>query len=119
MRNGERLDAELQIVKFDREEHKITKSPNVICRETVELCRRAEAMGASWITIHGRTPQQRTEPVNTEAIRLIADSLSLPVVANGDVTTLNDALSLVDTCHVKGRCPVCVFCYLNTLCLAL
>lgn len=81
-------------------------------RETVELCRRAEAMGASWITVHGRTPLQRTEPVNSEAIRLIADSVSLPVVANGDVTTLDDALSLVDICHVKGRCPVFYMCVL-------
>ena len=40
-------------------------------RETVEYARRAESAGAAWITVHGRTPKQRMEPVNVEAIKLV------------------------------------------------
>lgn len=40
-------------------------------RETVQLVRRAEHAGVSWITVHGRTVKQRGEPANMEAIRLV------------------------------------------------
>lgn len=36
---------------------------------TVDLCRQMEAAGASYLTVHGRTKDQRGEPVNLEAIR--------------------------------------------------
>ena len=35
------------------------------------FCRRMEAAGASFITVHGRTREQRGQPVNLEAIRTI------------------------------------------------
>ena len=41
------------------------------CRLTVELVRRAEQCGVSWITVHGRTPKQRAEPASMEAIKLV------------------------------------------------
>ena len=44
----------------------------------------------SWITVHGRTINERASPVNMEAIRIIKDSVRVPVVANGDVTCLQD-----------------------------
>jgi tRNA-dihydrouridine synthase 4 len=40
-------------------------------RKTVDLVRAAEAAGVSYLTVHGRTPQQKSEPVNTEAIKLV------------------------------------------------
>ncbi|XP_046681758.1 tRNA-dihydrouridine(20a/20b) synthase [NAD(P)+]-like isoform X1 [Homalodisca vitripennis] len=60
-------------------------------RKTVELCRAVEACGATFVTVHGRTPLQRTEPVNIAAFKEIRDSVSLPLIANGDVKTLQDA----------------------------
>jgi len=60
---------------------------------TVDLCRQVEAAGVSFITVHGRTRKQKSseaEPVNLEAIRTIKDSLNIPVVANGDITSLAD-----------------------------
>lgn len=39
--------------------------------KTIDLCRKAEHAGVSHLTIHGRTPNQRSEPVNYDAIRLI------------------------------------------------
>ncbi|XP_025108490.1 tRNA-dihydrouridine(20a/20b) synthase [NAD(P)+]-like isoform X2 [Pomacea canaliculata] len=59
-------------------------------RKTVELCQRAEKSGASWITVHGRTKEQRCQPVNYEAIRIIKDSVGIPVVANGDIRSKPD-----------------------------
>ena len=38
---------------------------------TVELCRRLEAAGAAYLTVHGRTKNQRAEPVNLDAIRAV------------------------------------------------
>ena len=40
-------------------------------RQTVELVRRAEQCGVSWITVHGRTPRQRAEPASMDAIKLV------------------------------------------------
>ena len=42
-------------------------------RQTVELVQAAEQAGVEWITVHGRTAQQRTEPVNFEAIKLVCE----------------------------------------------
>lgn len=47
--------------------------------------------GASWITIHGRTKMQGyTPPAYWRPIGEVARSLSIPVVANGEIWTLDD-----------------------------
>uniref|UniRef100_A0A0X3P290 DUS-like FMN-binding domain-containing protein n=2 Tax=Schistocephalus solidus TaxID=70667 RepID=A0A0X3P290_SCHSO len=68
---------------------------------TVELIRRAAAMGLDWVTIHGRTPSQRTSnPCQWEAIHdIIAARIPhlehgcapMPIFLNGDVTSIEDA----------------------------
>ena len=40
--------------------------------------------------MHGRRKDQRGEPVNLDAIKAIKQSLKIPVVANGDIRTLED-----------------------------
>ena len=54
-------------------------------RRTVELVQQAERAGVNFITVHGRTPQQRRQPVNVEAIALVKSAAAVPIVANGDV----------------------------------
>ncbi|XP_037092084.1 tRNA-dihydrouridine(20a/20b) synthase [NAD(P)+]-like isoform X2 [Pollicipes pollicipes] len=71
-------------------------------RETVELCRRAEAAGVAFVTVHGRTAQQRREPVQLDAIRQVADALRVPVLANGDIRSREDALATADATGVNG-----------------
>ncbi|KAJ2760344.1 tRNA dihydrouridine synthase [Coemansia nantahalensis] len=81
---------------------KIRKHPTDASK-TVELVRRAEKMGVDWITIHGRTRHQKsTEDVDFEAIRLVKESVSVPVLANGGIFSLRDAEEMYDRTGVDG-----------------
>ncbi|XP_022672877.1 tRNA-dihydrouridine(20a/20b) synthase [NAD(P)+]-like [Varroa jacobsoni] len=60
-------------------------------RQTVEFVRRMEAAGVSFLTVHGRTQQQRVEPPNLEAVKLLRESVNIPVVHNGGINTLQEA----------------------------
>nr|XP_038024334.1 tRNA-dihydrouridine(20a/20b) synthase [NAD(P)+]-like [Anas platyrhynchos]XP_038024339.1 tRNA-dihydrouridine(20a/20b) synthase [NAD(P)+]-like [Anas platyrhynchos]XP_038024341.1 tRNA-dihydrouridine(20a/20b) synthase [NAD(P)+]-like [Anas platyrhynchos] len=60
-------------------------------KRTVDLCQKAEATGVSWITVHGRNVEERHQPVHYDAIKVIKESVSIPIVANGDIKTLKDA----------------------------
>jgi tRNA-dihydrouridine synthase 4 len=52
---------------------------------TIEMAQRAEQMGVDWISVHGRTYRQKnTEPVNWEAVKLVKESVGIPVFFNGD-----------------------------------
>ncbi|XP_035478018.1 B-cell receptor-associated protein 29 isoform X2 [Scophthalmus maximus] len=63
-------------------------------RQTVDLCQKAESAGVSWITVHGRTTDERHQPVHYDAIKTIKDSISVPVIANGDIKYLRDVESI-------------------------
>ncbi|RZF47590.1 hypothetical protein LSTR_LSTR012212 [Laodelphax striatellus] len=71
-------------------------------RKTVDLCRSVEATGVSFLTVHGRTPKQRCEPVDLDALTQIQQATSCPIVANGDVRSLNDAVALHQATGCKG-----------------
>lgn len=56
-----------------------------------ELARRAELAGAQMITVHGRTRAQfYTGTADWQAIARVREAVSVPLVANGDIETLND-----------------------------
>ncbi|MCL4128953.1 UNVERIFIED_CONTAM: hypothetical protein GTU68_039685 [Idotea baltica] len=71
-------------------------------RKSVDFARQMEAAGLSFLTVHGRTKEERCEPVNTEAIALIKSSLRIPVIANGDIRSLEDAVAMQDLTQVDG-----------------
>ncbi|XP_062860759.1 tRNA-dihydrouridine(20a/20b) synthase [NAD(P)+]-like [Trichomycterus rosablanca] len=71
-------------------------------KKTVDLCQKAEAAGVSWITVHGRTADERHQPVHYDAIKTIKDSLCIPVIANGDIKTLRDVESIHELTGVDG-----------------
>lgn len=56
-----------------------------------ENARQAEAAGASWITIHGRTKEQGYRPpAYWGPIGQVKRALKIPVIANGDIWSLAD-----------------------------
>ncbi|XP_058821633.1 tRNA-dihydrouridine(20a/20b) synthase [NAD(P)+]-like isoform X2 [Topomyia yanbarensis] len=72
-------------------------------KATVDMCRQLQASGITFITVHGRTPAEKTNvPVDKEALKEIKNSLSIPVVVNGDVFSLRDADVMRDITNCDG-----------------
>ena len=74
-----------------------------ICRKTADLCKKVETAGVSWIAVHGRTREQRSDPVNYEAIKLVKENVTIPVIANGDVCDVEDITKVCDLTGVNGK----------------
>ncbi|XP_039426286.1 tRNA-dihydrouridine(20a/20b) synthase [NAD(P)+]-like isoform X3 [Corvus cornix cornix] len=72
-------------------------------KRTVDLCQKAEAAGVSWITVHGRSIEERHQPVHYDAIKIIKQSMSIPIVANGDIKTLKDAENVHHLTEADGK----------------
>jgi tRNA-dihydrouridine synthase B len=67
-------------------------------RNAAELARRAEAEGAALITVHGRTRQQFYKGhADWGAIACVKQAVSIPVVANGDCRSVEDAARMLKT----------------------
>ena len=71
-------------------------------RRTVDLVQQLEHAGAAWLTVHGRTADERHSPVHYDAIRTLHDAVSIPLVANGDVFTRDDAIRVARDTHTEG-----------------
>ena len=62
-----------------------------------ELARRAEAAGVQMITVHGRTRCQFYKgEANWDAVRAVKDSISIPLVVNGDITSFEKAVTALE-----------------------
>lgn len=71
--------------------------------KTIDLCRQLEKCGITFLTVHGRTPSQKSsQPPNNEFVREIKQSLSIPLVANGDCKSLCDAENIFNTINCDG-----------------
>ncbi|XP_076382600.1 DNA repair and recombination protein RAD54-like okr isoform X2 [Megalopta genalis] len=71
-------------------------------QKTVEFCRILEKAGVSFLTIHARTPEMRNEPIDLDNLKLVRDSVKLPLIANGDVKSLDNAKKLFVESNCEG-----------------
>jgi len=82
---------------------KIRTGPHPAARNGLEIAKIAEKEGVLCIAVHGRT---RSDKFNGEAeydtIKMIKDNVSIPVIANGDIRSANDALQVLKHTNADG-----------------
>ena len=82
---------------------KIRTGPDRANRNGLEVAKVAEACGVSALAVHGRTRADRFRgQAEYETIRTICNSISIPVFANGDVTTASQAREVLDYTGAQG-----------------
>ncbi|KAF9415012.1 hypothetical protein HW555_007279 [Spodoptera exigua] len=70
---------------------------------TIDMCQKLEKCGVSFLTVHGRTPTQKSgDKVDTMALRDVVESVQIPIVANGGIKTLDDADDLYRQVNCQG-----------------
>lgn len=68
-----------------------------------ELARRAEAEGIAMITVHGRTRCQfYTGRADWKAIRAVREQITVPLIANGDCSSTDDARNMMTLSGCDG-----------------
>lgn len=69
----------------------------------VDFCRRMEAAGAQMLTLHGRTRAQGYHgPARWEWIARVKAALAIPVIANGDIVSIESALRCLTETGADG-----------------
>lgn len=72
-------------------------------QQAIEVAKACEEAGASLITIHPRSKEQKfTGFANWEIIKEIKSLIQIPVLGNGDVNTVDDYLRMLDQTKCDG-----------------
>lgn len=72
-------------------------------KNATEMAKRLEDAGAALIAVHGRTREDMYAPgVDLDSIRAVKDSVSVPVVGNGDIYSAADALNMIKETNCDG-----------------
>jgi len=71
--------------------------------DPVSWCRQLESAGAELLTLHGRTREQGFKgQADWSAIAAVKAALTIPVIANGDVNSPEDALACLERTGADG-----------------
>lgn len=82
---------------------KIRKGWDQTTINAVEIAKIAEANGASAVVVHGRTRDQfYAGQADYEIIRAVKSALSIPVIGNGDIFSIEDAIRMKDISNCDG-----------------
>lgn len=82
---------------------KIRKGWDETTVNAVEMAKIAEDSGASAITVHGRTRQQfYSGSADLDIIKAVKESVSIPVIGNGDITNEESAKRMLDYTGCDG-----------------
>ena len=67
------------------------------------MVRQLEAAGCSYLTIHARYKTERHDPIHLDLLKLVAECANkMPIVANGDLFTMQDCKNICEQTKVKG-----------------
>ncbi|MEB3209224.1 MAG: tRNA dihydrouridine synthase DusB [Synechococcus sp.] len=71
--------------------------------DPVSWCRQLESAGAQLLTLHGRTRAQGFKgQADWDAIAVVKQALAIPVIANGDINSPDDALRCLELTGADG-----------------
>ena len=75
-------------------------SNNIVAKEAAQIIEKA---GAAAITIHGRTREEYySGHVDLDAIKQVKEAVSIPVIGNGDIKSVQDAKKMFEYTNVDG-----------------